>query len=107
MTSASRSLGIIKRNIRTKSPAIHEMAYKTLVRPLVEYPSSIWSPYTQNNIHKIEMVQRRAARWTLYSYTRQASVIEMLTHLGWRSLDYRTVTNNFIKFLCRNIHVVS
>ena len=35
-TSASRSLGFIKRNIRTKSPAIREMACKTLVCPLVE-----------------------------------------------------------------------
>ena len=88
-TTASHSLGFIKRNIRTKSPAIREMAYKTLVRPLVEYSSSVWSPYTQNNIHKIEMVQRRAARWTLDNYTRQASVSEMLTHLGWRSLEQR------------------
>ena len=45
-TSASRSLGLIKRNFRTKSPAICEMAYKTLVRRLVEYSSSVWSPYT-------------------------------------------------------------
>ena len=77
-TSASRSLGLIKRNIRTKSPAIHEMAYTTLVRPLVEYSSSVWSPYTQNNIHKIEMVQRRAARCTLDNYIRQASASEKL-----------------------------
>ena len=35
------------------------------------------------------MVQRRAARWTLDNYTRQASVSEMLTHLGWRSLEQR------------------
>ena len=88
-TTASRSLGFIKRNIRTKSPAIREMAYKTLLRPLVEYSSSVWSPYTQNNIHKIEMAQRRAARWTLDNYSRQASVSEMLTHLGWRSLEQR------------------
>ena len=87
--SASWSLGFIKRTIKTKSPAIREMAYKTLVRSLVEYSSSVWSPYTQNNIHKIEMVQRRAARWTLDNYTRQARVSEMLTHLGWRSLEQR------------------
>ena len=85
----SRSLGFIKHNIRTKSPAICEMAYKTLVRPLVEYSSSVWSPYTQNNIHKIEMVQGRVARWTLDNYTRHASVSEMLTHIGWRSLEQR------------------
>ena len=35
------------------------------------------------------MVQRRAARWTLDNYTRKASVTEMLTHLGWRSLEQR------------------
>ena len=58
-TSTRRSLGFIKRNIWTKSLAICEMAYKTLVRPLVEYPLSVWRPYTQSNIHKIE---RKAAR---------------------------------------------
>ena len=88
-TSASRSLGFIKRHIRTKSPAIREMAYKTLVRPLANHSSSVWSPYTQKNIKKIEMIQRRAARWTLDNNTRQASVSEILTHLGWRSLEQR------------------
>ena len=58
------------------------------MRPLVEY-SSVWSPYTQSNIHKIEMVQRRAARWTLDNYSRQASVTEMLNHLDWHSLEQR------------------
>ena len=97
-TSASRSLGSIKRNIRTKFPAIREMAYKTLVRPLVEYSSSVWSPYTQSNIHKIEMVQRRAARWTLDNYSKQASVIEMLNHLGWRSLEQGRNDSRFCLF---------
>ena len=83
----NRSLGFIKRNIRTKSPAIREMAYKTLVRPLVEYASPVWSPNTDDIIYKIEMVQRRAARWTLDNYFRQASVTEMLAQLGWRSLE--------------------
>ena len=55
-TSASRSLEFIKRNIRTKYPAIRKMAYKTLLRPLVDYSPSVWSPYTQSNINKIAMV---------------------------------------------------
>ena len=59
------------------------------MHPLVEHSSSVWSPYTQSNIHKIEMVQRRVARWTLENYSRQASVTEMLNHLGWRSLEQR------------------
>ena len=70
-TSANRSLGLIKGNIRTKSPAIREMDYKTLVRPLVEYSSSVWSPNTDKYIGKIEMVQRKAARWKLDTLHRQ------------------------------------
>ena len=88
-TSANRSLGFIKRNIRTKFPTICEMAYKTLVRPLVEYSSSVWSPNTDEYIGKIEMVQRKAARWTLDNFHIQASVTEMLNQLGWRSLEQK------------------
>ena len=62
-TSASRSLGFLRRNIRTQNPALREMAYKTLVCPLVEYSSTVRSPYTDQNIDKLEMTQRRAARW--------------------------------------------
>ena len=65
------------------------MAYKTLVRPLVEYSSSVWSPYTKSNIARLEMVQRRAARWTLSEYSPYSSVTQMLQSLGWRSLEQR------------------
>ena len=88
-TSASRSLGFLKRNIRSKNPELREMAYKTLVRPLVEYSSSVWSPYTKSNVARLEMVQRRAARWTLSEYSPYASVTQMLQSLGWRSLEQR------------------
>ena len=60
-----------------------------MVRPLVEYASPVWSPNTDDSIYKIEMVQRRAAWWTLDNYFRQASVTEMLAQLGWRSLEQR------------------
>ena len=53
-----------KRNIRSKNPVLREMAHKTLVRPLREYSSSVWSPYTKSNIDRLEMVQRRAATWS-------------------------------------------
>jgi hypothetical protein len=42
---------------------INEQAYFTLARPLVEYASTIWDPYTQTDINKVEAVQRRAARY--------------------------------------------
>ena len=65
------------------------MAYKTLVSPLMEYSSSVWGPYTKSNIARLEMVQRRAALWTLSDYSPYASVTQMLQSLGWRSLEQR------------------
>ena len=45
--NASKSLGFLKRNIKTKHNGIREAAYKTVVRPQLEYASPIWSPYTK------------------------------------------------------------
>ena len=55
----------LRRNIRTKDSNIRDVAYKTLVRPILEYSSPVWSPFTKSNIHRIKMVKRRAARWAL------------------------------------------
>ena len=65
------------------------MAYKTLVCPLVEYSPTVWSPYTGQNIDKLEMIQCRAAPWTLNIFSIYAIVTEMLQSLGWRSLEQR------------------
>ena len=97
-TSASRSLGFLKRNIRSQNPALREMAYKTLIRPLVEYSSPVWSPDTKTNIDKIETVQCRAARWTHHNYSPYATVTEMLQSLGWRSLEQRRSTPDYVCF---------
>ena len=47
---ANRTLGFVKRNVKTKNEAVKELAYKTLVRPQVEYVSSVWNPHTKRNI---------------------------------------------------------
>ena len=86
-SNANKSLGYIKRNIRPKHPGIREAAYKTLVCPQLEYGSIVWSPYTQSNIHKVEMVQQRAIRWTLSNYSPYESVTDMQLSLDWRSLE--------------------
>ena len=52
-TTANRTLGFLKRNIQTKNKKVKETAYKTLVRPQVEYSSPVWLPYTKRNINTI------------------------------------------------------
>jgi hypothetical protein len=44
-------------------PMSQLIAYFILARPLVEYASTVWDPYTQADINKVEAVQRRAARY--------------------------------------------
>ena len=51
---ANRTLGFIKRNVKTKNEQVKELAYKTLVRPQVEYASSVWTPHTKENILKLK-----------------------------------------------------
>ena len=62
-TKASRMLGFLKRNLNISSIKLKTKAYTSLVRPLVEYACPVWDPYHQDNIRKIEMIQRRACRY--------------------------------------------
>ena len=71
-------------SIKTK-----ELAYKTYVRPKVEYCSVVWDPWQKEQINKIEMIQRRAARYKLNQYSYQRSVSAMLQHLCWPTLQQR------------------
>jgi hypothetical protein len=60
---ANKSLGFLRRNISKFPEEIKKRAYQAIVRPNVEYASSAWDPYQENQIKKIEMVQRRSARF--------------------------------------------
>ena len=66
--------------------------------PQLEYCSTIWDPYTKENINKIEKVQNRAARFTHNNYQQQASVSNMVKDLGWPNLQHRRQHFNLIMF---------
>ena len=61
----------------------------SLVRPTLEYASSVWDPYQQNDIHRLEMVQRRAARYITNRYHNTSSVSSMIEQLEWTTLEER------------------
>ena len=97
-TKANRTLGYIRRNIRTKHKGIRQTAYQTLVRPQLEYASPVWSPHTDTNVNLIETVQRRAARWVTHNYSSYSSVTQMINTLGWRSLEQRRADARLLMF---------
>ena len=80
-SKANKILGYVKRNLKVNAPKIKEKAYNSMVRPLVEYSAVVCDPHTLTNIDQVEMVQRRAARWTLNRYHNTSSVSGMLYHL--------------------------
>ena len=89
---ANKTLGFLRRNLKIGSRKIKETAYKTFVRPILEYSSSIWDPHTELLTNKLEAVQRRAARFVLRRYHNTASPTAMLDELKWPSLQDRRRT---------------
>ena len=77
--------------------------YTSLVRQKPEYSSCVWDPHTKSQIHQLEMVQRRAARYTCNRYHNTSSVTEMLQTLNWSTLEKRRIRTRII-FLCKIIH---
>ncbi|KAI8477892.1 hypothetical protein Bbelb_443780, partial [Branchiostoma belcheri] len=90
VNKASKTLGFLRRNLRASSKRVREIAYFTLVRPIVEYACPVWDPHpTAKDITRIEQVQRRAARWVTKCYRQTSSVSNMLEDLQWTSLQER------------------
>ena len=56
---------------------------------LLEYCLSVWNPHHKDQVHKVEMVQSRAARFATNRYRNTSSVSSMLDHLQWESLESR------------------
>jgi hypothetical protein len=59
-SKANSTLGLLRRILGECGAAVKSRAYTSLVRPQLEYASTVWNPYTKRNINKVEMVQRRA-----------------------------------------------
>ena len=95
-SKANNTLKFIKRNIKTENKKLKETAYNTYVRPQLEYCSTIWHPWQQNQSYKIERVQRAAARYVLNNYDFTSSVTQMIQTLNWQTLYQRRINSSLI-----------
>ena len=88
---ASRTLGLLRRNLEQFTMEVKSTAYTSLVRPELEYASPAWDPTSSEGIVKLEKVQRQAARFVHanYSEINPGFVTRMVSDLGWETLERR------------------
>lgn len=84
-----RKLGYLRRLLSKSSHETKLLAYKTYIRPLLEYASVIWDPHTLVNTDKLESVQRKSARFTYNSYSWKTCPNSLLRKAGLQSLAVR------------------
>ena len=96
-TKANRTLGFLRRNLYSCPQQVKEAAYKGLMRPVLDYGSSVWDPPGVVLQEELESVQKRAARFVTGNYNYETgSMTGILGQLRWESLKKRRKDNRLI-----------
>lgn len=88
-------LGMIKRSFDYMDEDMFMTLYKTLVRPVLEYATSVWNPHLKKDIMLIEKVQRRATK--LVAKLKNMNYEVRLQTLGLPTLEYRRDRSDMIQ----------
>lgn len=97
--NARGALGFLRRHLHMCTQEAKEIAYTTMVRPMMEYAASVWDPAATCSIHQLESVQRKAARFvTGTGGQRVVSVTAILRNLKWPTLSRRRRRQRLIIF---------
>ena len=96
-TKANRTLGFLRRSLYSCPQEVKEAAYKGLVRPVLDYGSSVWDPPPPPRCSSPESVQKRAASFVTGNYNYETgSMTGILGQLKWESLKKRRTDNRLI-----------
>ena len=96
-TKANRTLGFLRRNLAACPKDVKELAYKELVRPVLEYGGSVWDPQSILLQDELMKMQKRAARFVAGNYTYETgSLTGTLEQLKWESLKKRRKDSRLI-----------
>ena len=92
---ANRIDEIIKHTFSCINIDMFRILSKSLVRPILEYCSSIWSPYTKVSARKIEQIQRRATK--MVENLNDVSHSDRLCIIGIPTLQFRRLRTDMIQ----------
>ena len=88
---ANNTAAFLRRNLSPCSVSIKDKCYKTIVRPRLEYSSTVWSSHTKRNIDKVEAMQRGEALFVTINYSTTTGDTAMINRLEWETLCHRRV----------------
>lgn len=89
IASASRSLGYLQRTMKFAPSDLKLLAYKTLIRPKLEYAAAIWDPHQRYLIDNIEAIQNRAIRFAFSDFSSYTSVTNLKSRASLPPLNNR------------------
>lgn len=102
-SNALKRLFFLRRRLHLAPPNTKLLAYKMLVRPVLEYANIAWFPYTKELIARIEGVQRKAVKFIYNKYRQTDSPTQLLHKAGLSTLQSRAKIAR-LKFLFQLIH---
>ena len=89
--------GFLSQNFKHCPPSVKSKCYQTLIRPVLEYASIVWSPYLVTLIVKPEAVLCCSVHFILNDYSRTSSVTRhMMESLSLPLLESRRFCNRAI-----------
>lgn len=97
--TASRALGYLHRNLCLVPPSVKLLAYLTLIRPKLEYASSVWDSHQTNLSSALESIQNRAARFVHSDYSYHTSVTELKSSLHFQPLSNAAKLQDYVCFI--------
>ena len=108
---ATQSRIFLQRNLRGCSRSVKDKAYKTYVKPILSYASTVWSPVGDGNQglrNQLEMVQRKASRFVFADWHWQSSPTYMMNKLNWLPLETQRMHSNLFmmhKIIHQNVAI--
>jgi len=90
---SNKILGLIRRTFGYSNKTAIKIAFRSLVRPILEYACPVWNPYLVKHKKAIEAIQRRASRLICGA---EKEYNERLTELKWDTSEFR---RNYLSLL--------